>query len=274
MNLLRVTPARRFRGALLCLTSLALCGVGLAQAKPAPAKAAPAAHKVYPEALVEAGALNFSQNCSFCHGRNADGGEGGPDLTQSKLVKDDVDGERISAVIRHGRTDKGMPPFDFSDSKISSLVAFIHTQQVASANKKGGRKGVEVADLQTGNADAGLAFFNGAGGCAKCHSATGDLAGLASRLEGLALEERMLYPGNGKATVKVTKGGQAFSGRLAYRDEFTVALTDSKGVYHSWRIADLEYYSLDEPANAHVDLLPKYTDADVHNLMAYLQTLK
>jgi hypothetical protein len=31
---------------------------------------------------------------------------------------------------------------------------------------------------------------------------------------------------------------------------------------------------VDPALNAHVDQFPKYTDADIHNLMAYLQTLR
>jgi cytochrome c oxidase cbb3-type subunit 3 len=33
-------------------------------------------------------------------------------------------------------------------------------------------------------------------------------------------------------------------------------------------------YNIDAPVNAHVELFSKYTDADIHNLMAYLQTLR
>src|SRR5579864_2989959 len=149
--------------------------------------------KSYPADLVEKGKALFRQDCSFCHGRDASGGESGPDLTRSKLVTDDVDGNNIGSVVRNGRPDKGMPRFDRTDDQIASLVAFIHTRQNSALTNKGGRKGVDVADLQTGNAEAGKQFFNGAGGCATCHSSTGDLAGIASRHQGLQLEERMLY---------------------------------------------------------------------------------
>jgi cytochrome c oxidase cbb3-type subunit 3 len=133
---------------------------------------------------------------------------------------------------------------------------------------------VEVADLQTGNADAGKKYFAGAGGCAACHSATGDLAGIASRYRGLELEEQMLYPKHAKSKVTVTPAsGQTISGTLAYRDEFTVALIDDSGSYRSWRTGDVQY-KVDDAVNAHVEMFPKYTDDDIHNLMAYLQTLR
>ena len=230
--------------------------------------------KAYPPALVESGSALFRQDCSFCHGRDAGGGESGPDLTRSKLVTADVGGDKIGAVVRNGRPEKGMPHFDFSEQKIASLVAFIHTQQNNRPTKKGARKGVDVSDLQTGNAEAGKQYFDGAGGCAACHSPTGDLAGVASRYQGLELEEQMLYPKHAKSKVTVTlASGQAITGTLEYLDEFTVGLFDPTGSYRSWRTADVQY-KVDAPVNSHVELFSKYTDADIHNLMAYLQTLR
>jgi cytochrome c oxidase cbb3-type subunit 3 len=234
--------------------------------------------KSYPAELVQKGSTQFQQDCSFCHGRDATGGESGPDLARSKLVAADVHGEKIGTVVRNGRLEKGMPPFDRSDDQIAALVAFIHTQRSKAMSGtgrggEGGRKGVDAADLQTGNADAGKEYFNGAGGCSNCHSPTGDLAGIASRHQGLELEELMLYPKRAKQKVDVTlASGQTISGTLAYLDEFTVGVVDSSGVYHSWRTGDVQY-KVDPPLNAHVDLFSKYTDDDIHNLMAYLQTL-
>lgn len=253
-------------------------------AKPAevrkPKTASAVASKAYPPELVQKGGALFRQNCSFCHGRDAGGGESGPDLTRSKLVTADVNGNKIGPVIRNGRPDKGMPHFELSDDEVASLVAFVHTQHkiaLAGANGRrgaGGRKGVDPSDLQTGNTDAGQQYFNGAGGCSNCHSPSGDLAGIASRYQGLQLEEQMLYPKHAKSKVTVTPAsGEAISGTLAYLDEFTVGLTDSSGTYHSWRTRDVQY-KVDSPVNAHVELFEKYTDADVHNLMAYLQTLR
>jgi len=230
------------------------------------------ARKSYPLAQVQDGDSLFQQNCAFCHGRTAGGGEGGPDLKGSKLVTEDVDGDKLGEIVRNGRPQKGMPHFDFSDQQIASLTAFIHTQQNNALTR--GRRGVDVSDLQTGNVEAGRQYFNGVGGCATCHSPTGDLAGIASRYQGLALEQRMLYPKDVKSTVTVTlASGQTIKGALEYLDEFTVGLIDPVGVYRSWRTSDVKY-KVDAPVNAHVELLNKYTDADVHNLMAYLQTLR
>jgi cytochrome c oxidase cbb3-type subunit 3 len=234
----------------------------------------PSTTKPYPPELIQSGGALFRQDCSFCHGRDAGGGESGPDLTRSKLVTADVGGDKIGVVVRSGRPDKGMPRFAYTDQQIAGVMAFIHTQQTNALNDKGGRKGVDVADLQTGNVAAGKQYFEGAGGCSTCHSPTGDLAGIASRHQGLELEKRMLYPEHAKSKVTVTlASGQTMSGTVAYLDEFTVGLVDATGTYQSWRIADVKY-KVDSPAEAHVELFGKYTDADIHNLMAYLQTLR
>jgi len=234
----------------------------------------PAQPKSYPPELIQSGGALFRQDCSFCHGRDAGGGESGPDLTRSKLVTADVGGDKIGAVVRNGRLDKGMPRFAYSDQQLAGVMAFIHTQQTNALNNKGGRKGVDVSDLQTGNVEAGKQYFNGAGGCATCHSPTGDLAGIASRHQGLQLEIRMLYPEHAKSKVTVTlASGQTVSGTVAYLDEFTVGLIDLTGIYRSWRTGDVKY-KVDSPADAHVEQFGKYTDADIHNLMAYLQTLR
>jgi cytochrome c oxidase cbb3-type subunit III len=224
--------------------------------------------------LSEMGGVLFQQNCAFCHGREADGGETGPDLTRSKLVNADVGGDKIGEVVRNGRPEKNMPRFDFSNQELAGLVAFIHSRATKAQAMKGHRRGVDVADLQTGDVAAGKRYFEGAGNCTSCHAATGDLAGIASRYEGLKLERRMLYPEDAKSRAIVTlPSGQKVTGTLAYLDEFTVALRDENGTYRSWALPSVTY-SVDSPVNAHVDLFGKYTDADIHNLMAYLQTLR
>jgi len=228
----------------------------------------------HPSGATDGGGSLFQQRCAFCHGRDAAGGESGPDLTRSKLVITDDDGDKISEVVRNGRPDKKMPAFNFSNDEMLSVVAFIKAQEAKAAAQKGNRRGVDVSDLQTGNTEAGRQYFNGAGTCATCHSPTGDLAGIASRYQGLQLEERMLYPRDAKNRVAVTlPSGQKITGTLAYLDEFTVGLRDSSGTYRSWAVSNVTY-TVDAPVHAHADLFSKYTDADIHNLMAYLQTLR
>jgi cytochrome c oxidase cbb3-type subunit 3 len=235
----------------------------------------------YPAEQIGTGRTRFGAQCGFCHGRDASGGESGPDLTRSALVAADVRGDRIIPVVRAGRPDKGMPAFTLSDADLAAIVAFIHDQKSQAESAVGGRRSVDAADLQTGNAAAGQRYFNSA--CTSCHSPTGDLAGIAARLQGLALLQRMLYPNPATARsggparlaqVTVTpRSGAPITGSLAYRDEFTIALTDASGWYRSWPTSQVTF-TVDDPLQAHVQQLEKYTDADIHDVLAYLQTLR
>ncbi len=75
------------------------------------------------------GKLLFVRNCSFCHGRDAAGGESGPDLTRSRLVARDVRGDKIRAVVHDGRIGKGMPPFPgLTIPQVNDVIAFIRDQ--------------------------------------------------------------------------------------------------------------------------------------------------
>ncbi len=268
----KMPPASGVKGDDMAAVVAFVFGGDAAPAASAPAMAtSPAVGQT--AGLADAGAKVYAQNCSFCHGRDTMGGESGPDLTRSELVHADVNGDKISDVVRQGRNgDKKMPAFNLSVDEMNGLVAFIHRTALAAAKQTGSRKGVDVADLQTGDLEAGKRYFKGA--CASCHSPTGDLAGVATRYKGLALEERMLYPRQVRSKIAVTlPSGETIAGTLAYQDEFVIGMRDASGTYHSWRVGDVKY-KIDAPVNAHVELLPKYSDADIHNLMAYIQTLR
>jgi len=258
--------------------AIAFCNLSLARQQSAPPSTA---SQAAPAEQIQKGQSLFATQCAFCHGRDAAGGETGPDLTSSELVEKDVNGSEIVPVVRSGRIDKGMPPFNLSDTDLAAVVAFIHDQKTKMDAHAGRRRTVLAEDLQTGNAEEGRQYFNGPGGCAKCHSPTGDLAAVASRFRGLALLERMLYPwgrragpSSSPATVTVTlPSGEIVSGKLAYRDEFVIGLVDSSGWYRSWFRSNVKF-RVDNPLEAHGEQLGKYTEETVHNVLAYLQTLR
>jgi cytochrome c oxidase cbb3-type subunit 3 len=255
---------------------LAASALITAVASIAAAQTPPKTDSGYPTSLIESGRTLFQQDCAFCHGRDAGGGETGPDLIESPVVASDVKGNQIGAVVTNGRPEKGMPRFSMSDQDLAGIVAFIHEQKARYEKHPGGRRRVDEADLQTGNAEAGKQYFNGAGTCSKCHSPTGDLAGIARRFKGLKLEERFLYPREAKNTGTATitlPSGETVKGKVIYRDEFTIGVRDDAGWYRAWPTSRVKY-TIDAPIEAHAELLGKYTDDDIHNLMAYLQTLR
>ena len=223
---------------------------------------------------VERGRKQFKASCGFCHGDDATGSRA-PDLIRSPLLSHDVNGELIKPVIREGRPDKEMPAFpSLTDGQIADMVAFLHGQALAALHSASVPSDYPVEKLLTGHAPAGQAYFTGAGGCGGCHSPTGDLAGVGKKYSPLDLQSRFLYPGGSKSTVTVTlASGEKVMGTLLHRDEFTVSLRDASGWYKSWSLHAVKA-EVHDPLEAHRQLLYKYTDAEVHNLFAYLESLK
>ena len=239
----------------------------------------------YDPASVERGQKEFVSTCGFCHGARANGGESGPDLLRSVLVLDDDHGEKIGQVILNGRPDKGMPKFAMTQEQITDIANFLHESIKAAAS----RGTYRILNIVTGDPKAGEAYFNGAGKCNTCHSVAGDLKGIGAKYDPVALQDKFLMPRQfrrrgpmqsvpSKASVTVTvtlSSGQSFTGRLDHIDDFNVALTDSNGEYHSFsRNNDIPRVEIHDPLKAHSDMLTKYTDVDIHNLTAYLVTLK
>ena len=131
-----------------------------------------------------------------------------------------------------------------------------------------------VEKLLVGNAEAGKAYFNGQGRCAKCHSPSGDLAHIASKYKPFDLQTRIVYPSGTAPTVTVTEpSGKTITGEQTHSDEFIISLRDGNGWVHSWNRSTVKV-QVHDPLAAHATLLSTYTDKDIHDLFAYLETLK
>lgn len=221
---------------------------------------------------IERGKQAFVQACGFCHGNDATGNRG-PDLVRSPLVNRDKDADLIGPAVKNGRPDKGMPAFAYNDAQLSDLAAFLHDQVRAALDSNSVPHDYPVEKLATGDAAAGKTYF--ASHCAGCHSPTGDLAGVATRYSPLNLESRFLYPRGVRRTVTVTlPNGEQVSGTLSMIDEFNVALRDGTGWYRSFARDKVKNVEVHDPVEKHRELLYQYTDADMHNLFTYLETLK
>jgi cytochrome c oxidase cbb3-type subunit 3 len=234
-------------------------------------------------AAVERGAKLFAANCAGCHGVAAKGGPGAPDLVRSVLVLDDEKGILIAPVLREGRPEQGMPKPNLTEPQINDIVAWLHVQTYAADH----RTTYTYLDVVTGDPKKGQAYFNGAGQCNTCHSPTGDLAGIGKKFEPFALQSKWLQPRGGRgasaddsprAAIQVTvtlPSGQSVSGRVDHIDDFNVSFYDSAGEYHSFtRNGATPKVEIHDPLKAHREMLARYTDADIHNVTAYLVTLK
>ena len=248
---------------------------------------------------VARGEKAFGENCARCHGANARGGTGKAevDLVRSPMVLDDGGGREIGEFLKYGRPEKGMPKFDLPPATVVDIATWLH-RNVTAASERGTYLRPNVF---SGDAKAGEAFFNGnVGKCSTCHSATGDMKGLsaknnddASTLQGLIIGGggggrggrgggrggrgggAAAVPSKTAITATVTsKSGEKITGYPAQINEFTITIQQLNGEPRSWvRDGEWPKVVLTNPLQAHVDLTMKYTDADIHNLAAYLKTL-
>jgi cytochrome c oxidase cbb3-type subunit 3 len=252
-----------------------------------------------PPEVIARGKGLYETSCRACHGADLRGGDmGGPNLLRSEFTLNDVDGETIGPVIRDGRPN--MPGLDVTPDDGKAIAAYIRSV-LASARGQGAPPAGPRQELNivVGNAAAGQAFFNA--NCSTCHSVTGDLKGIATRIaEPIQLQNAWVSgrgagrggrgrgggggeggaaptaPDRREVTVTVTlASGEKVTGRLGRIDDFLVTLTDANGRSRSFRRdGDLPKVEINDPLAQHKKLLLIYTDKNIHDVTAYLVTLK
>jgi mono/diheme cytochrome c family protein len=261
--------------------------------------------RAFDKASVDRGGKIFAAQCASCHGDNARGGGGknGADLIRSSIVQMDHGGRELPEFLKFGRPEKGMPKFDLSHDDGVDVATWLHYQVTVAADR-----GAYVKfNIFSGDAKAGEAFFNGSvGKCNTCHSVTGDLKGIGEKnshdaptLQGVILAGGRAFgrgggrggrgggggapPGEGGGggggggggagvTATVTlKTGEKFTGTPAMINDFVVEIRLANGDTKTWlRNGEWPKVTQVNRLQAHIDLMLKYTDDDIHNLAAYL----
>lgn len=229
------------------------------------------------KASEERGAKIYSGDCARCHGEDARGSATAPDLLRSLAVLHDrrqmLYGKELGPLLTTGHNHN----FTYDERQLADLSQFL-TGAINGILRSG--YNAQPTNLLSGDAKAGELYFNGTGGCNKCHSATGDLAGVGRRYTPAALQQKFLFPNAGpfarrkvQVTVKLP-AGDTHTGDLVHIDDFTVTLREGAGNLRSFnRIPGIKVTTVD-PYSEHVELLDKYTNEDIHNLTTYLVTLK
>jgi cytochrome c oxidase cbb3-type subunit 3 len=235
----------------------------------------------------EMGKPVYAQACLACHGPDARGTANGPNLVRSITVLHDRYGSTLGPYLRTshppvpGATGKKVSPFEeFTNTQVLVLAHFLR-EQVNDTLR--GAPMFKPGNVLTGDAKAGAQYFNGDGKCTQCHSPTGDLAGVGRRLDPVALQQRFLFPqtarrtGPGAKVVTVTvttESGETLSGPLERLDDFTVSLRDAAGNYRTVRRTAGTRVVKNDPFDAHIQLLSRITDKNIHDVVAYLESLK
>ena len=238
-----------------------------------------------PEKVARGKAL-FQVNCAFCHGADALGGSVGPNLRENQIVTDDKDGELLAPIIHGARADRGMPAIQMTQPDVSNIAAFLHSFTIGERERP-----AKPIDIVVGNASEGKITFERK--CGSCHSVTRDLAGIASKLPNARdLQQAWLLPGGPRrvapgrprgpglqvppVTVTITPpSGEKIAGTLERIDDFYVGLRTPQGDFRSFaRHGDEPKVEIHDPVARHRALLGTYTDQEIHDITAYLVTIK
>jgi cytochrome c oxidase cbb3-type subunit 3 len=257
------------------------------------ASAGPADKQIVDPTAADRGRTIYIAECITCHGPRARGAgdavpenQKGPDLVRSVTVLHDRYGTTVGPFLKKGHPmQSGKASASLTTAQVLDLSHFLH-QKVDDTLRSGPYS--KVLNVLTGDAAAGAAYFNGAGKCSSCHSPTGDLAGIASKFDPPSLQQQFVFPrggGRGRGgrgatsskpiTVTVTPpSGAAVSGVLIELDDFNVSLRDASGAYLCFKRSPSLKVEKHDPYQAHIDLLDQYTDKNIHDVVAYLETLK
>lgn len=240
-----------------------------------------------PEVIARGKAV-YGVNCAACHGGDLRGGDqGGPSLLRSLAALSDQHGEVIAPIVRGARQDKGMPGFNLNDADVTAISEYIHSVlgMVGSQARPPGAADPGTLNVLVGSAHAGQVYFQAK--CASCHSTTGDLKGIASKYSDPRMLQNTWVSGGGGGgrrgggTTKPTpvtvtlSNGQRLEGTLIRKDDFIVTLTLSDGTRKSIaRNGDVPKVEVHDPDEAHKKLVPTLDDKDMHDVTAYLATVK
>ena len=256
------------------------------------AGAGPSDKPVVDPAAADRGRKTWAAECINCHGTQARGSDNGPNLVRSVTVLRDRYGSQLGPYLKGHKLQSGAMGASLTGEQIQDLAHFLR-QRVNDGLR--GSPIFQAGNVLTGDPKAGAAYFNGDGKCATCHSPTGNLAGIGTRLEPIDIQQRFLFPaaggrggrggrGRGAApaaapstAVRVTvtpPNGQPVSGVLVQMDDFFVSLRTDDGTPRTFRRVSGMKVDKQDPFAFHVELLDRITDKNMHDVVAYLETLK
>jgi mono/diheme cytochrome c family protein len=227
------------------------------------------------DAAADRGRAVWAAQCINCHGTTARGTDKGANLVRSDMMWSDRYGSDLGPFLQKGHpTQSGAPSTDLSKTQVEELSHFIHQRLYDTLR---GSPIFNPQNVLTGNIKEGEAYFNGEGRCNTCHSVTGDLAGYGKTANPVNIQQRFIFPRarSQKLTITVTlANGAVVTGTPIHFDDFDVSLRDDKGEYHSWERSAAIKVVKNDPLKAHIELLDKITEKNMHDIVAYLESLK
>jgi mono/diheme cytochrome c family protein len=226
------------------------------------------------KAAAARGAPMFQANCAVCHGQQARGAIG-PSLITSDEVLGDDHGEKLLPYLKLGRPAKGMPAFaTMPEDQLKDVAEFLHLQVEDVAN----RGTYHLLNILVGDVTKGHVYVSAH--CLSCH-ATQTFEHIGSSFRSPEQLQRgwiwPTRPGDGSlaitATVK-TPDGNTIAGRLGQVSDFRITLVDPAGQTHAIDREPGVEVQISDPLAAHQEMIMTLTNSDMHDVTAYLETLK
>jgi cytochrome c oxidase cbb3-type subunit III len=217
---------------------------------------------------------------------------------RSQTILSDKAGELIAPIVRGGRPNPPagmppMPPFQLPQDDIVAVAEYLHSVlgQAGNQGRPPASDLVAPEKVLVGDASAGQAFFNAR--CSSCHSISEDLRAIAMRVPDPRELQNLWVSGGGgggrggrggrggnaqahppNVTV-TTASGARVEGRLARIDDFIVSVMLDDGTRRTFvRNGNDPKVEVRDPAEAHRTLVPTLSDRDMHNVTAYLWTIR
>jgi cytochrome c oxidase cbb3-type subunit 3 len=226
------------------------------------------------KAAASRGVPLFQRNCAHCHGRQAHGATG-PSLITSDVVLGDDHGEHLVPFLKIGRPEKDMPSFaNMPKDQLRDIAEFLHLQVEAVAN----RGAYHVLNILVGNSAQGQAYVSAH--CMSCHTAE-TFAHIGNKFRSAEqLQRGWIWPTRPADTslapgaIVKTPEGATISGRVTQVSDFRITLVDQAGQTHAIDREPGVEVNISDPLAAHQELIKSLHNEDMHNVTAYLETLK
>ena len=239
--------------------------------------------------VIARGKAVFDTNCSSCHATDLRGvPPQGHSLLHSIIALNDQHGELINAELM-----KHTAPITLAGGDPVAVAEYIHSvlATVGGQGSPPGRPDGSNLNILVGDPKAGEAYVKA--NCLSCHSLTGDLKGIATKIpDPRSLQNAWVAGsaggggrgggrggGGGGQPVTVTMAdGKKLEGKLVRKDDFIVILTLPDGTRKSIaRDGDIPKVDVTDPQAAHKKMAVALDDIhnkNMHDVTAYLATLK
>ncbi len=235
-------------------------------------------------AEVARGKTIYGLSCQACHGADLRGGDmGGPNLLRSQVAMTDQHGENITPIIHGARQAQGMPNIGLNDADANAVAAYVRSE-IGGIQNQGMPPGeLKPLNIVVGNAAHGQAFVEAH--CAACHTGETRLDHIAAKYaDPKLLQARWITggrsgsagaPGTRTSATVTTPSGQNVTGTLLHIDDFLVSLQLPDGTEQSFRRTGTQpNVAVHDPMEAHRSMMATLSDSDMHDVTAYLVTLK